>query len=68
MFLQFVKRIITLMNSIVIQNCGPWPCIEVDIHNTLEGALFESTGNTILWALCSMLEADRSKKGGNGLK
>jgi len=42
--------------------------IEVDIYNTLEGALFESTGNTILWALCSMLEAGRSKKGGNGLK
>jgi len=42
--------------------------IEVDIYNTLEGALFESTGNTILWALCSMLEAGRSQKGGNGLK
>jgi len=36
--------------------------IEVDIYNTLEGALFEITGNTILWALCSMLEAGRSKK------
>jgi len=42
--------------------------LEVDIHNTLEGALFESTGNTILWALCSMLEAGCSKKGGDGLK
>ena len=42
--------------------------IEVDIYNTLEGALFESTGNTILWALCSMLEAGRSQNGGNGLK
>ena len=42
--------------------------IEVDIYNTLEGALFESTGSTILWALCSMLEAGRSQNGGNGLK
>jgi len=38
--------------------------MEVDIYNILEGALFESTGNMILWAVCSMLEASRSEKAG----